>query len=125
LFFVFSFGIFSCLAFNLFKRCNKDSFSSSEKLLFPAKASSISACLGIIPRAMFQPFGQLRDGVEIYGCTGGCFPGAVLKCVATDAANPDAALPYKMAVLATAHKLIRVIYALRTQRTTFFPQVNS
>ncbi len=28
-------------------------------------------------------------------------------------------LPYKMAVLATAHKLIRVIYAMLTQRTTF------
>jgi transposase len=34
-------------------------------------------------------------------------------------------LPYKMAVLATAHKLIRVIYAMLTQRTTFCPQVNS
>lgn len=34
-------------------------------------------------------------------------------------------LPYKMAVLATAHKLIRVIYAMLTQRITFCPQVNS
>jgi transposase len=34
-------------------------------------------------------------------------------------------LPYKMAVLATAHKLIRVIYAMLTQRTTFCPQANS
>ncbi len=34
-------------------------------------------------------------------------------------------LPYKMAVLATAHKLIRVIYAMLTQRTTFCPQENS
>jgi len=34
-------------------------------------------------------------------------------------------LPYKMAVLATAHKLIRVVYAMLTQRTTFCPQVNS
>jgi len=34
-------------------------------------------------------------------------------------------LPYKMAVLATAHKLIRVIYAMLTQRTTFCPQMNS
>ena len=34
-------------------------------------------------------------------------------------------LPYKMAVLATAHKLIRVLYAMLTQRTTFGPQVNS
>jgi transposase len=34
-------------------------------------------------------------------------------------------LPYKMAVLATAHKLIRVIYAMLTQRTTFCPQGNS
>ena len=34
-------------------------------------------------------------------------------------------LPYKMAVLATAHKLIRVIYAILTHRTTFCPQVNS
>jgi transposase len=34
-------------------------------------------------------------------------------------------LPYKMAVLATAHKFIRVIYAMLTQRTTFCPQVNS
>ena len=33
-------------------------------------------------------------------------------------------LPYKMAVLATAHKLIRVIYAMLTHRTTFCPQVN-
>jgi transposase len=33
-------------------------------------------------------------------------------------------LPYKKAVLATAHKLIRVIYAMLTQRTTFSPQVN-
>jgi transposase len=34
-------------------------------------------------------------------------------------------LPYKMAVLATAHKLIRVIFAMLTQRTTFCAQVNS
>lgn len=34
-------------------------------------------------------------------------------------------LPYKKAVLATAHKLIRVIYAMLTQRTTFCPQGNS
>jgi transposase len=34
-------------------------------------------------------------------------------------------LPYKKAVLATAHKLIRVIYAMLTQRTTFCPQMNS
>ena len=34
-------------------------------------------------------------------------------------------LPYKKAVLATAHKLIRVIYAMRTQRTTFCLQGNS
>jgi transposase len=34
-------------------------------------------------------------------------------------------LPYKMAVLATAHKLIRVIYAMLTQRTSFCPQANS
>jgi transposase len=34
-------------------------------------------------------------------------------------------LPYKMAVLAIAHKLIRVIYAMLTQQTTFCPQVNS
>jgi transposase len=34
-------------------------------------------------------------------------------------------LPYKKAVLATAHKLIRVIYAMWTQRTTFCPQGNS
>jgi transposase len=34
-------------------------------------------------------------------------------------------LPYKMAVLATAHKLIRILYAMLTQRTTFCPQVNS
>jgi transposase len=34
-------------------------------------------------------------------------------------------LPYKMAVLATAHKLIRVVYAMLTQRTTFCPQINS
>ena len=34
-------------------------------------------------------------------------------------------LPYKKAVLATAHKLIRVIYAMLTQQTTFCPQVNS
>jgi transposase len=34
-------------------------------------------------------------------------------------------LPYKMAVLATAHKLIRVIYAMLTQRITFCPQGNS
>lgn len=34
-------------------------------------------------------------------------------------------LPYKKAVLATAHKLIRVIYAMLTKRTTFYPQPNS
>jgi transposase len=34
-------------------------------------------------------------------------------------------LPYKMAVLATAHKLIRVIYAMLTRRTAFCPQLNS
>ena len=34
-------------------------------------------------------------------------------------------LPYKKAVLATAHKLIRVIYAMLTQRKTFCPQGNS
>jgi len=34
-------------------------------------------------------------------------------------------LPYKMAVLATAHKLIRVIFAMLTRRTTFCPQLNS
>jgi transposase len=34
-------------------------------------------------------------------------------------------LPYKKAVLATAHKLIRVIYAMLTQRTVFRPAVNS
>jgi len=34
-------------------------------------------------------------------------------------------LPYKKAVLATAHKLIRVIYAMLTQRKTFCPEVNS
>lgn len=34
-------------------------------------------------------------------------------------------LPYKKAVLATAHKLIRVIYAMLTKRTTFCPQPNS
>jgi len=33
-------------------------------------------------------------------------------------------LPYKMAVLATAHKLIRVVYAMLTQRTTFSLQAN-
>jgi transposase len=33
-------------------------------------------------------------------------------------------LPYKKAVLATAHKLIRVIYAMLTQRKTFCPQPN-
>ena len=33
-------------------------------------------------------------------------------------------LPYKMAVLATAHKLIRVIYAMLTHRTVFCPQAN-
>jgi transposase len=33
-------------------------------------------------------------------------------------------LPYKMAVLATDHKLIRVIYAMLTQRTSFCPQAN-
>jgi transposase len=32
-------------------------------------------------------------------------------------------LPYKMAVLATAHKLIFVIYALLTKRSTFYPTV--
>jgi transposase len=31
-------------------------------------------------------------------------------------------LPYKKAVLATAHKLIRVIYAILTKRTIFCPQ---
>ncbi|MGZ6210490.1 MAG: IS110 family RNA-guided transposase [Syntrophales bacterium] len=34
-------------------------------------------------------------------------------------------LPYKKAVLATSHKLIRVIYAMLTQRTPFCPAVNS
>ena len=34
-------------------------------------------------------------------------------------------LPYKKAVLATAHKLIRVIYAMLTKRTNFCPQVKS
>lgn len=34
-------------------------------------------------------------------------------------------LPYKKAVLATAHKLIRVIFAMLTHRTTFCPQENS
>ncbi len=34
-------------------------------------------------------------------------------------------LPHKKAVLATAHKLIRVIYAMLTHRTTFCPEVNS
>ena len=34
-------------------------------------------------------------------------------------------LPYKMAVLATAHKLIRVIYAMLTQRKTVCTQGNS
>jgi transposase len=34
-------------------------------------------------------------------------------------------LPYKKAVLATAHKLTRVIYAMLTQRTTFCSEVNS
>lgn len=34
-------------------------------------------------------------------------------------------LPYKKAVMATAHKLIRVIYAMLTQRKTFCPQLNS
>ena len=34
-------------------------------------------------------------------------------------------LPYKKAVMATAHKLIRVIYAMLTQRKTFCPQPNS
>ena len=33
-------------------------------------------------------------------------------------------LPYKKAVLAMAHKLIRVIYAMLTQRKTFCPQPN-
>jgi len=30
-----------------------------------------------------------------------------------------------MAVLATAHKLIRIAYAMLTRRTTFCPQMNS
>jgi transposase len=34
-------------------------------------------------------------------------------------------LPYKKAVLATSHKLIRVIYAILTQRTAFCPAANS
>jgi transposase len=34
-------------------------------------------------------------------------------------------LPYKKAVLATSHKLIRVIYAMLTQRTFFYQAVNS
>ncbi len=34
-------------------------------------------------------------------------------------------LPYKKAVLATSHKLIRIIYAMLTQRTAFSPVVNS
>jgi len=34
-------------------------------------------------------------------------------------------LPYKMAVLATAHKLVRVIYAMLTHRTTFCSQVEN
>jgi len=34
-------------------------------------------------------------------------------------------LPYKKTVLANVHKLIRVIYAMLTQRTTFYPQMNS
>jgi len=34
-------------------------------------------------------------------------------------------LPYKMAVLATAHKLIRVIHAMLTRRATFCPKMNS
>jgi len=34
-------------------------------------------------------------------------------------------LPYKMAVLATAHKLIRIVYAMLTRRTNFCPQTNS
>jgi transposase len=34
-------------------------------------------------------------------------------------------LPYKKAVLATSHKLIRVIYAMLTQQTVFRPAVNS
>jgi transposase len=34
-------------------------------------------------------------------------------------------LPYKMAVLATAHKLVRVIYAMLTHRTTFCSHANS
>jgi transposase len=33
-------------------------------------------------------------------------------------------LPYKMAVLATAHKLIRVIFAMLTNRTLFNPRMN-
>ena len=34
-------------------------------------------------------------------------------------------LPYNKAVLATSHKLIRVIYAMLTQRKVFCPVVNS
>ena len=33
-------------------------------------------------------------------------------------------LPYKMAVLATAHKLIRVMFAMLTNRTLFNPRMN-
>jgi len=33
-------------------------------------------------------------------------------------------LPYKMAVLATAHKLIRVMFAMLTHRTSFNPKIN-
>ncbi len=33
-------------------------------------------------------------------------------------------LPYKMAVLATAHKLIRVIYAMLSKKTFFTMRVN-
>jgi hypothetical protein len=34
-------------------------------------------------------------------------------------------LPYKMAVLATAHKLIRVIFAMLTNKTPFNVRLNS
>jgi transposase len=34
-------------------------------------------------------------------------------------------LPFKKAVLATAHKLLRVIYAMLTQRTSFSYAANS
>jgi hypothetical protein len=33
-------------------------------------------------------------------------------------------LPYKMAVLATAHKLIKVMFAMLTNRTLFNPRLN-